>query len=162
MEAPALMEAQTVPTSARYIDKLTTVGTCSTSRENEATRTFSHLILLFLSLSSSVPESNPFNVTCGLGCTTTHQTGTLWPTVYQEIGFCFGNFWPKQNGNTCMKENCLLNILLKKTRLCQHEFLFRLVCSAYWLFSADIYGSLFPPFSFFSFWLFYEKINEWM
>lgn len=39
MEAPALMEAQTVPTSARYIDKLTTVGTCSTSRENEATRT---------------------------------------------------------------------------------------------------------------------------
>lgn len=33
------MVAQTVPTSARYIDKLTTVGTCSASRENEATRT---------------------------------------------------------------------------------------------------------------------------
>lgn len=40
MEAPALMEAQTVPTSARYIDKLTTVGTCFASRENEATRTY--------------------------------------------------------------------------------------------------------------------------
>lgn len=33
------MVAQTVPTSARYIDKLTKVGTCSASRENEATRT---------------------------------------------------------------------------------------------------------------------------
>lgn len=33
------MEAQTVPTSARYIDKSTTVGTCSASMENEATRT---------------------------------------------------------------------------------------------------------------------------
>lgn len=32
------MVAQTVPTSARYIDKLTTVGTCSASRGNEATR----------------------------------------------------------------------------------------------------------------------------
>lgn len=32
------MVAQTVPTSAWYIDKLTTVGTCSTSRGNEATR----------------------------------------------------------------------------------------------------------------------------
>ena len=39
MEAPVLMVAQTVPTSAQYIDKLTTVGTCSASRENEATRT---------------------------------------------------------------------------------------------------------------------------
>lgn len=45
MEAPALMEAQTVPTSARYIDKLTTVGTCSASRENEATRTYRPLSL---------------------------------------------------------------------------------------------------------------------
>lgn len=33
------MAAQTVPTSARYIDKLTTVGTCSASSKNEATRT---------------------------------------------------------------------------------------------------------------------------
>lgn len=33
------MVAQTVPTSARYIDKLTTVGTCSAGRENGATRT---------------------------------------------------------------------------------------------------------------------------
>lgn len=32
------MVAQTVPTSAWYIDKLTTVGTCSTSWGNEATR----------------------------------------------------------------------------------------------------------------------------
>lgn len=40
MEAPVLMVAQTVPTSARYIDKLTTVGTCSASRENESARTF--------------------------------------------------------------------------------------------------------------------------
>lgn len=31
------MAAQTVPTSARYIDKLTTVGTCSASGGNEAT-----------------------------------------------------------------------------------------------------------------------------
>lgn len=37
MEAPVLMAAQTVPTSARYIDKLTTVGTCSASGGNEAT-----------------------------------------------------------------------------------------------------------------------------
>lgn len=35
------MVAQTVPTSARYIDKLTTVGTCSASRENEDIRLFS-------------------------------------------------------------------------------------------------------------------------
>lgn len=33
------MVAQTVPTSARYVDKLTTVGTRSAGRENEATRT---------------------------------------------------------------------------------------------------------------------------
>lgn len=33
------MVAQTVPTSARYIDKLTTVGTCSAGGENGATRT---------------------------------------------------------------------------------------------------------------------------
>ena len=33
------MAAHTVPTSAGYIDKLTTVGTCSASSENEATRT---------------------------------------------------------------------------------------------------------------------------
>lgn len=78
MEAPALMEAQTVPTSARYIDKLTTVGTCSTSRENEATRTLACSLPWSFSLSSSVPENNPYNVTCGLGCTTTHQTGTSW------------------------------------------------------------------------------------
>ena len=31
------MVAQTVPTSARYSDKSTTVGTCSASRENGAT-----------------------------------------------------------------------------------------------------------------------------
>lgn len=33
------MAAHTVPTSAGYIDKLTTVGTCSASSKNEATRT---------------------------------------------------------------------------------------------------------------------------
>lgn len=53
METPALMEAQTVPTSARYIDKLTTVGTCSASMENEATRT--HWPVLSLSLPPFLP-----------------------------------------------------------------------------------------------------------
>ena len=33
------MAAHTVPTSAGYIDKLTTVGTCSASSKNEAART---------------------------------------------------------------------------------------------------------------------------
>lgn len=33
------MAAHTVPTSARYIDKLTTVGACSASSKNEAMRT---------------------------------------------------------------------------------------------------------------------------
>lgn len=33
MEAPVLMVAQTVPTSARYIDKLWTVGARSAGRE---------------------------------------------------------------------------------------------------------------------------------
>lgn len=63
MEAPALMEAQTVPTSARYIDKLTTVGTCSTSRENEATRTLacSRSWFFAFSLAFSVPEKCPFS-----------------------------------------------------------------------------------------------------
>lgn len=61
METPALMEAQTVPTSARYIDKLTTVGTCSASMENEATRTQWSVLSLPLSFfpfsSLSVPQS---------------------------------------------------------------------------------------------------------
>ncbi len=55
MEAPALMEAQTVPTSARYIDKLTTVGTCSTSMENEATRTLACSLIWSFSFSLSLP-----------------------------------------------------------------------------------------------------------
>lgn len=37
--ATVLMVAQTVPTSAQYIDKLTTVGTGSASGEKEATGT---------------------------------------------------------------------------------------------------------------------------
>lgn len=39
MDTPVLMVAETVPTSARNIDKLATVGMCSGSRDNEATRT---------------------------------------------------------------------------------------------------------------------------
>lgn len=42
------MVAQTVPTSARYVDKLTTVGTCSASRENEATRTSARILCFHL------------------------------------------------------------------------------------------------------------------
>lgn len=40
MEAPALMAAQTVPTSARYIDKLTTVGIRSAGRRTRKIQLF--------------------------------------------------------------------------------------------------------------------------
>lgn len=71
METPALMEAQTVPTSARYIDKLTTVGTCSASMENEATRTHWPVLSFPLCLSHSIFISQSSTELC---FTMAHQT----------------------------------------------------------------------------------------
>lgn len=74
------MVAQTVPTSARYIDKLTTVGTCSASRENEATRTSycspCFRVRAMEPLSAEVPEQ--LQLEQGLG------------GIYDNLGFISG------------------------------------------------------------------------